>query len=170
MTSVSCASCGEIHEGLPMAWGPLAPNAVEVIPVPERRRRVKLTTDLCVIDRRDFFVRACLDLPIVAEKERFRWLVWVKVPKPRFREIRSWWRQLRGRHFTPTRGELATALPYDASTLGLPIGLRDGGIGYRPWADVLTAEHSLGQEQRAGVTLERAYERSARALHEWTEP
>lgn len=153
-----------------MVWGPLAPKPVEAIPVPERRRRVKLTTDVCVIDRRDFFVRACLDLPIAAEKERFRWLVWVKIPKAGFREIGSLWRQFRGRLFTPTHGELATELPYDPSTLGLSIGLRDGGIGYRPWAHVLTTEHVLGQQQGAGIALEQAYEMSARAMHEWTRP
>ena len=153
-----------------MAWGPLAPKPVEAISVPERRRRVKLTTDVCVIDRRDFFVRACLDLPITAEKERFRWLVWVKVPKASFCEMGSFWRQLRGRLFTPTHGELATELPYDPSTFGLPIGLRDGGIGYRPWAHVLTTQHVVGQQQRTGIALEQAYELSARAMHEWTNP
>ena len=153
-----------------MAWGPHAPTAVEAIPPAERRSRVKLTTDVCVIDRQAYFVRACLDLRIAAEEERFRWLVWVRVPRPTFKEIRSFWRQLRGRKFTPAVGELATALPYEPPTLGLPIELRDGGAGYRPWALVQTPTHILGQEQRAGISLERAYELAGRMMHEWTAP
>lgn len=150
-----------------MVWGPHAPKALEAIPVAERRRRVTLTTDVCIIDRRELFVRACLDLRIAGETQRFRWLVWVNVPRAGFREMRSIWRQLRGQPFTPVPGELATALPYDSPTLDLPIMLRDGGAGYRPWAFVWTSEHPLGQEQRTGIPLEHAYELAGRAMHEW---
>jgi hypothetical protein len=151
-----------------MAWGPAAPKAVESVPVPERRRRVKLTSDTCVIDGRHYFVRACLDLRILGESELFSWLVWIAVAQPTFRRIRSIWRQLRGRRFPPVRGELATALQYHAPTLGLAIELRDAGVGYRPWAFVRDPAHELGQEQRVGIPLERAYELAGRAMHEWT--
>ena len=153
-----------------MAWGPPAPNTVEAVPIPERRRRVKLTSDTCIIDGRHYFVRACLDLRILGESEPFRWLVWVGVQKPVFREIRSLWRQIRGRRFSPALGELATALLYEAPTMGLAIELRDAGPGNRPWAVVRDLAHELGREQRAGIPLERAYEHAGRAMHDWSSP
>jgi hypothetical protein len=153
-----------------MAWGPNAPTAVQTIPASERHRRVKLTADVCIIDHRKYFVRACLDLRIDPERESFRWLVWVKVTAASFREIRSIWRQLRARPLKPTDGHLASELPYDASTLGLPIELRDGGPGYRPQAFARSGEHILGREQRAGIRVERAYELAGRAMHASTPP
>ena len=153
-----------------MAWGPLAPNTIESIPVRERRRRVKLRREYCIVDRREYYVRSCLDLRIAAEKQRFRWVVWIRVPQNDFREILSIWRQLRGRRFIRCSGELGSDLPYDVPTRGLAVELRDAGPGYRPWVVVSSTDHILGREQRAGISLERAYELSGRAMHEWTAP
>jgi hypothetical protein len=151
-----------------MAWGPAAPKAVEAVPIPERRRRVKLTSDTCIIDRRQYFVRACLHLRIRGESGLFTWIVWVAVRQPVFRQIRSIWRQLRRRRFPPAQGELATVLQYDTPSLGLAIELHDAGMGNRPWAFVRDPTHELGKEQRTGIPLERAYELAGRAMHEWT--
>jgi hypothetical protein len=153
-----------------MAWGPHAPKAVEAVPLSDRRRRVKLASDTCVIDGREYFVRACLDLRVRGETQPFRWLVWVSVPRPAFKQIRSLWRQLRGRAFPPSSGRLATELPYDVSTVGAAVELRDGGAGFRPWAIVQDPEHVLAHEQRNGIPLERAYELAGRAMHEWAAP
>jgi hypothetical protein len=88
MTSFRCQTCGETHSGVPLVWGPNAPD-----PLREEMlagRRASLTTDFCVIARASFFVRACLDLSIVAEAPTFfRWLVWVEVERAAYREIRS---------------------------------------------------------------------------------
>jgi len=167
MTGFRCSACGEVHEGLPMAWGRDAPNAVEAVPLSDRRRRIKLTSDTCVIDGREHFVRACLDLRVRGEAEPFRWLVWVAIPHPAFKQIRSLWRQVRGRAFPPYGGWLATELPYDAPTIGTAVELRDGGAWFRPWAIVRDPKHILAREQRSGIPLERAYELAGRAMHEW---
>src|SRR5262245_12938525 len=117
MTGYRCASCGEVHKGLSMTWGPNAPLAVQQVSERERRRRVKLDTDACVIDRQQYFVRGCLDIRVLNEPTPFRWLVWIAVPKPDFRVIRSFWRQVRGAPFPATRAVLAVSLPYDSCTL-----------------------------------------------------
>ena len=151
-----------------MVWGPGAPYAAQQVPASERQKRVKLDTDVCVIDRAQYFVRGCLDIPIRNESEGFRWLVWIAVPRPAFRVIRSFWRQLRGRQFPPTRGALAVALPYASDTLGMEVELTDGGAGYRPHVRVSDMTHPLGREQREGISLETAYEKAGRAMHGWS--
>lgn len=60
----TCATCGEEHEGLPdLAFD--APYYYGTVPEAEREGRAALTSDTCVIDDKDFFVRARLPIPIL---------------------------------------------------------------------------------------------------------
>ena len=151
-----------------MVWGPNAPDAMRHVPKPEWPRRVKLGTDECIIDGKQYFVRGCLDIPVHNETECFRWLVWVAVSKPELKVIRSFWRQLRNKPFPPTRGQLAVALPYEPGTIGLTVELTDAGPGDRPIAKVQDASHPLDREQHHGISLEDAYEKAGRMMHSWS--
>ncbi|MEO7456224.1 MAG: DUF2199 domain-containing protein [Gemmatimonadaceae bacterium] len=170
MTSFRCQTCGEMHSGVPLVWGPDAPDRLrsEVL---TPTHRALLTSDICVIARSTFFVRACLDLPIVAEASSFfRWLVWVELERASYRELRSMWRVLRRRAFAPLAGKLANALPYEAPTRDLAVELHDRGPGIRPSVLVLDPLHELGREQAAGISLEKAYELAGRAMHRQPRP
>jgi hypothetical protein len=60
-----CRICGEFHAGLPMDFGADAPAPYYAIPKDERDSRCDLTSDLCVIDEEHFFIRGCLEIPVV---------------------------------------------------------------------------------------------------------
>jgi hypothetical protein len=51
-----------------MAWGPDAPVYWHGIPEPERRRRVELTPDLCVIDGEHWFELEPTEHPLAVEQ------------------------------------------------------------------------------------------------------
>jgi len=51
-----CAACGETHDSVPdlgFQW----PDPYLGVPEPERKERVRATSDVCAIDEEDFFIR-----------------------------------------------------------------------------------------------------------------
>ena len=70
MFSFKCASCGEVHEGMPN-FGAHAPLSYYDVPQDERDSRCDLGSGDCVIDEEMFFVRGCIDIPVIGEEEPF---------------------------------------------------------------------------------------------------
>lgn len=165
-----CSTCGQHHAGLALAWGANAPDALRPVPQSEWRRRVRLTTDECRLDRARFFVRGCLNVPIRATTAHFGHLVWVELPREAFRDVRSVWRELRGKPFPPYRGLLASFLPYSMPTLGVPVEVRWTGSGLRPDVVVHVDAHEVGREQQAGIAKERAVELASAYHHLYSRP
>jgi len=71
-----CASCGEVHRGVP-AFGTDAPFNYYAVAAEHRAQRCVLGTDDCIIDEKYFFVRGCIEVPVRGEAEPFSWGVWV---------------------------------------------------------------------------------------------
>ena len=74
-----CHTCGEYHDGPPMEFGAEAPMLYINIPEDERESRCDLTPDLCVIDEEHFFIRGCLEIPVVDGDGPFVWGVWASL-------------------------------------------------------------------------------------------
>jgi hypothetical protein len=72
MFSFKCASCGEVHEGMP-SFGAHAPLTYYDVPQEEREHRCDLGSDDCVVDEEFFFVRGCIEIPVIGETEPFSW-------------------------------------------------------------------------------------------------
>jgi len=62
--SFICASCGQRHEGTP-GLSFEAPFHYNQMPPEERTATAFLNEDICVIADEDFFVRACLEVPVL---------------------------------------------------------------------------------------------------------
>ena len=165
MLSFRCSSCGAEHSGVPLVWGPNAPERLRLVPRNEWASRVSISQDDCVIDRETFLVRGCLDLPIRGTNEPFRWLVWTLVSREGHRFTMSPWRRLLRLRHPPYLAVLDTVLPYEPSSAGLAAEIRSAGPGYRPNVAVSDSTHPLAIEQRNGIALERAYELAGRMLH-----
>jgi Uncharacterized protein conserved in bacteria (DUF2199) len=54
------------------------------VPNAERSSRCVLSTDMCVVDQKSFFVHGCLEIPVQGEPETFIWGVWVSLSKRSF--------------------------------------------------------------------------------------
>ena len=65
MSGFHCQGCGEWHDELPMSFGADAPYWYDVIAPEERERRAELSSDQCVIDGEQFFVRGVLKWLVV---------------------------------------------------------------------------------------------------------
>lgn len=164
MFSFKCAACDQIHEGMP-SFGALAPVSYEDIPEAERAVRCSLGSDDCVIDEEWFFVRGCLEIPVIGEVEPFVWGVWVSISKASFIEWSACYAEQSRSHIGPYFGWLNARLgPYpDTMNLKASVHLRDNGI--RPRIELEPSSHPLAIEQREGISVARVAELYAMLMH-----
>jgi hypothetical protein len=75
-----CGTCGKFHAELPMEFGTDAPLLFYSIPANERESRCNLTSDLCNVDEH-FFIRGCLEIPVVDGDGPFVWGIWASLSR-----------------------------------------------------------------------------------------
>jgi hypothetical protein len=137
---------------VPLSYHTRAPHQWDVLTDEERSSRAKLSTDLCSIDDKQFFLRGLLELPIKPETmmlqtpssgrdsvnsdnndiykdirlwPRFRWGVWVQVSAEDFNRILQDWCKEGRESMEPVAGELATNIGvYSSPTIGLKVKLK----------------------------------------------
>ena len=162
--SFKCASCGQIHEGMP-TFGAKAPVSYYTIPKEETGARCDLGSDDCVIDGNAFFVRGCLEIPVKGERDPFIWGVWVSLSKDNHAKWVSYFGELKRSHAAPLFGWLNAWLkPYpDTMNLKTRVHLRDNGV--RPYIELEPTNHPLAIEQRDGISVERVSEIYALMMH-----
>lgn len=68
------------------SFGAHAPLSYYEVPAEDREKRCHLGTDDCVIDDEFFFVRGCLEIPVIGEVEPFSWGVWVSLSEASYLE------------------------------------------------------------------------------------
>lgn len=160
-----CGTCGEYHDELPMDFGADAPALYGNIPADERESRCDLTPDLCVIDEEHFFIRGCLELPVIDGDQPFVWGVWASLSKENFRRTFELW-EVEGRETEPTYfGWLSTALPLYPETLHLKTHVHTRPLGQRPLIELEPTDHPLAVQQREGITMKRVREIAEALLH-----
>jgi hypothetical protein len=162
--SFKCASCGQVHEGMP-TFGSKGPLNYYSIPEAERETRGDLGSDDCVIDGKDFFVRGCLEIPVKGERDPFVWGVWVSLSRDSHAEWVKCFGESNRSHVGPFLGWLNAWLkPYpDTMNLKTRVHLRDNGI--RPYIELEPTDHPPAIEQRDGISVEPDAEIYALMVH-----
>lgn len=160
-----CGKCGQFHTELPMDFGADAPAAYYSIPPAERDDRCELTSDLCMIDAREFFVRGCLEIPVIDGPRPFVWGVWTSLSEANFQRMARMWESPERENEPPFFGWLCTSLPLYPDTLLLKTNIHTRPIGTRPSVELEPTEHPLALEQRNGITMDRVREIAGLLLH-----
>jgi hypothetical protein len=129
-----------------------------------------LTPDTCVIDDEFFFVRGCLEVPVIGHDEPLSWGVWVSLSGKNFHHFQELFTEAKRSDHGPFFGWLCAHIHVYGDTLNLKtmVHLRDDGI--RPYVELEPTAHPLAIEQRNGITLERAAEIYERMMHPPKEP
>jgi hypothetical protein len=154
----TCSCCGRQHDELPLAFAASAPLDYYGIPEAEREARVLLSDDMCTIDDQAFYVRGCLDIPIIGHDEPFSWGVWVSVSEESIALIfETWEAPDRGRH-APRFGWLSATLKTYPEILNLKTMVHLRPLPTRPFIELEPTDHPLAVDQRQGITLERVAE------------
>ena len=154
MTKFTCITCGKVHDGFP-SYGADRPAAYWDVPEDRRGEDVFLTSDSCVIAERFFFIRGCLEIPVIGTEDCMAWGVWVSLKEENFFLWQDYYREAERSHIGPFFGWFCTALPGYPDTLHLKtmVHLRDNGI--RPYIELEETDHPLSVDQRNGITMRR---------------
>jgi len=115
MFRFKCTSCNAWHEGMP-TFAADAPLYFYSVPTEQRGSRCVLGSDTRVVDRKQFFVRGCLEIPVQGESDPFIWGVWVSISKERFGDFAACFDAPKRSHIGPFFGWLSAELPLYPTT------------------------------------------------------
>ncbi|MET0934799.1 MAG: DUF2199 domain-containing protein [Luteibacter sp.] len=159
--TATCAICGTTHEEdeLELSYG--RPDAIFDMPTDERSLDVYESDDACVIDDERFFLRATLPLPVHGRSSDYHIGVWVEVGEEIFHRVGDLWDDPLQAAEPPMKGTLANEIRLHGHSLGEPLLMQLTGPATRPQVFISDRDHSLGREQREGISTHRASEYSA---------
>ena len=153
--SIKCVTCGKEHDGLPDI-GAGKPDHWWYIPEAERAERVKLTSDTCVIDDEDYFIRGVIEIPVHEQAEPFGFGVWVSQKRENYLE---YLKHFDSDEIGPFFGWLCTRLAcYSENTLLLKTMAHFRCGNLRPLIELEPKDYPLAIDQRNGISLARAWE------------
>ena len=152
----TCSCCGKYHEELPTSYGNPAPIYYYEAGPEEQDERFELDDDLCVMDNEHFFIRGCIEIPVIDGEGPFIWDVWVSLSEANFNKTNDYW-DVEGREdkLEPMFGWLSTDIPYYPETINLKTNVHTRSLGIRPYIELEPTNHPLAIEQRKGITMER---------------
>ncbi len=155
----TCSCCGNYYDELPLDYGSPAPVYYEEASRRERKKRFELKEDLCVMDGEHFFIRGCIDIPVIGTNETFTWGVWVSLSEENFEiTLENWDNPNREKEVKPMFGWLSSDLPYESETINLKARVHTRSGDLRPYIELEPTDHPLSIEQRKGITIERVKE------------
>jgi hypothetical protein len=160
----TCGTCGEVHEGLP-DYGFDAPIYYDWVPDGGRGQRCSLSSDLCVIDDEQFFVRAVLLVPILGGEQAFGWGVWSSLSEHNYKRHLDLWDVEDVSGEEPYPGWLSNRLPFYPDTLELKVRAHLQNGGQRPLLELELTDHPLAVDERKGMTWERAVDMAQGLMH-----
>lgn len=153
MFRFQCSQCEAWHEELPRI-GFAMPDNLRNIPAGLRDGRAWWSDDVCVIDNRQFYARARLEIPVSGSGEPFVWDMWVSLSE------KSFYGYLgavdRGRAGGPYFSWLANVLPGYPTPIGLKSQMRPQASGTKPMIVLERSRHPLSVDFHEGMPQQRA--------------
>jgi hypothetical protein len=154
-----CSVCGKIHDGLPLDLVFNAPfywNDELLKSDPEKNF---LSSDMCVVNADDFFIRAIVEIPIIGTDKTFNWGIWVSLSKENFKrysEVYGTEKELSEPHYF---GWFSSQLKGYPDCLKIKTTVYLQGNKLRPKIVLDHSDpHLLCQEQHGGITMHRVEE------------
>jgi len=160
----TCNECGQIHRGL-AAWHFEAPLQALAIPQADLEARIALTEDDCVIDEREFYLKGLLELPVHGVGDPFVLGIWLSVSAESYRRFASVFDDPRRSAGDRFFGWVCNEIPGYSGTMLLKANLHVREYPMRPWVELEPTPHPLSNDQREGLTIDRAIELTQLMLH-----
>lgn len=153
-----CTHCGKQHD-LPLSFAADYPDPYLALSESDRRTRAQITSDQCILDGAEFYLRGCLELPVRGTGDVFLWGVWARVHEKDFDTVDQYWETEGREHMIgPFKGRMANALDLYPQTTDLRLELRIQPAGVRPLFILEEPGHPLAVEQRIGLSPQKAQE------------
>jgi hypothetical protein len=150
-----CSTCGKTHDDLPH-MGLDYPDHYFDVPENQRAQRVELTSDTCIIDNEDFFIRGVIEIHVHDYPEVFGFGVWISQKQENFYKYLE---NFDSANIGPFFGWLCNRVSYyKQDTLLMKTMAHFRGDGLRPFIELEESDHPLALDQRNGITLAKAWE------------
>jgi len=156
-----CSKCGVEHPLEDMELTFRRPDDVANLSAGDRERLVRENSDLCVIEKDRFFVRAVLPLPVESRQLPYCIGLWVEVTQAAFDRIYDLWDAEEQVTEPPFAARIANEIPTAAGSLGLGAELHLTGPRTRPRVFLTPGTHQLYVEQARGIDEHRVSEYTA---------
>jgi hypothetical protein len=158
-SSYICRTCGNRHDEVPLSFAADFPDPYANLSRDDRENRAVISSDQCIIDQEQFYLRGCIELPIIDSNDIFLWGVWARVHETDFDQIHDFWEKAgRENVIGPFKGRLANSLSIYADTLNLKLKIEIQPLGQRPLFVLEAPKHPLAEEQRLGLDAAKARE------------
>jgi hypothetical protein len=157
----TCSCCGKWMVGLPFDYAYGEPyywrSDLQGDPTSY------LTSDVCVIEGRDYFLRGSVEVPVIGSNQRFAWGIWVSLAKKNFdRAMELLDREERVAE-PPYFGWFSNQVDVYPDTLNLKTSVSARSLNERFYVELEPTNHPLSLEQRNGMTLARVREIAEKA-------
>jgi hypothetical protein len=154
--SWTCSCCGQTHSTMPFSFAADFPDNYANMTADERDSRTVISSDQCVIDGSEFWIRGCLEIPIRDTGEIFMWGLWASLFEEDFDMIDNHWdTPNRENLIGPFKGRLGNKLSLYPQTANLKLTVQIEPLGTRPLF-FIDESHPLQIEQEKGISLNTA--------------
>lgn len=164
----TCTTCGAEHDLDSISFGSDAPDQWAMLSE-EEQNRSELSGDQCIINARDgthYFIRACLEIPVVGREMPFSWGVWCSLSERSFIEMSERWHDPERTSLGPHFGWLCTRVPEYPETMFMKSQVHQRAVGMRPVVELEESSHLLSFHQRHGIPEQDMQRIVSRVLHE----
>ena len=163
----TCTTCGAEHDLHSISFGSDAPDQWTRLSE-EERNRSELGGEQCVIETSDgthYFIRACLEIPIIGREQPFSWGVWCSLSETSFLEMSQHWHDSGRTSLGPYFGWLCTRVPEYPETMFMKTKLHQRAVGMRPLVELEESNHLLSIHQSQGIREQDMQRIVSRLLH-----
>jgi len=159
-----CSICGVEHESVPTCFGSNPPWPL-FVQESEFQQRVELSPDQCVVDKKYFFIRGHLQIPIDSYPEPLIFSVWASLSEKSFLHMCEGWNDLERYSDPPYFGWLYSRIPSYPETLELKLSVQSREPGVVPVFTLERTDHPVALDQRNGISIERWKQMAHELLH-----
>lgn len=163
----NCSECGTNHDISDLSFGAASPLQWDLLSDDERAQS-SLSGEQCEIqcsEGASFYVRACLEIPIINMGRVFTWGVWCSLSETSYSEMSEHWNDPERIKLGPYFGWLCTQIPGYVDTAFLKSMVHQREVGTRPLVLLEETSHPLSVDQRDGIEEERVKALVMRLMH-----
>jgi hypothetical protein len=121
----TCSCCGQVHTTTPFSFAADFPDNYANLNAEERDNRTVISSDQCIIDGSEFWIRGCLEIPIIGSDEVFLWGLWANLFEEDFDIVQAHWETPNRENLIgPFKGRLGNKLTLYPQTSNLKLTVR----------------------------------------------
>jgi hypothetical protein len=162
-----CNQCNDYHDANDLSYGGDAPIQWSIISEGDRIKSL-IGNDQCEIlvnNEYSYYIRACLEIPIINTPKVFTWGVWCSLSEKSYAEVLGNWENPNREKIGPHFGWLCSKLPDYPDTVYMKTMVHQRGLGLRPLVILEPSEHPLSVHQYSGIDTKDLINRISNYLH-----